>query len=125
MKKPIFVVHEHHARTHHFDLRLEHEGVLKSWAVPKGVPTNAGEKRLAIETEDHALEYAGFEGEIPEGHYGAGKVFVFDKGFYEAVDWGKEKIEFVLHGKKLKGAYALIKFKKAGEGGWLLLKARD
>jgi DNA ligase D-like protein (predicted ligase)/DNA ligase D-like protein (predicted 3'-phosphoesterase) len=123
-KGGIFVVQEHHARRLHYDLRLERDGVLKSWAVPKGIP-EAGDKRLAIEVEDHPLEYANFEGTIPEGQYGAGTVNIWDKGSYDAKVWEEGKIEFTLNGMKLNGRYLLTRLKKAGEKGWLLLKARD
>ena len=119
------MVQEHHARRLHYDLRLEREGVLKSWAVPKGPPSARGEKRLAVQTEDHPLEYGGFEGTIPEGQYGAGSVKIWDKGIYQPLIWLEDKIEFVLVGERLKGKYVLIRFKKAGEKEWLLLKARD
>ncbi|HJX23418.1 MAG TPA: non-homologous end-joining DNA ligase, partial [Candidatus Bathyarchaeia archaeon] len=119
-----FVVQEHHARRLHYDLRLERDGVLKSWAVPKGIP-EAGDKRLAIEVEDHPLEYANFEGTIPEGQYGAGTVKIWDKGSYDIKTWEEGKIEFTLKGTKLDGRYLLTRLKKAGEKGWLLLKARD
>ncbi len=121
----IFVVQEHHARKLHHDLRLEREGVLKSWAVPKGIPELAGDKRLAVETEDHPLEYASFEGTIPPGQYGAGTVRIWDKGEYQLKVWERDKIEFLLKGEKLNGRYVLARFKKAGEKQWLLLKARD
>jgi len=120
-----FVVHEHHARQLHYDFRLEKEGVLKSWAVPKGIPELPSEKRLAVETEDHPLNYVGFEGVIPSGQYGAGTVKIWDKGKYELKIWAEDKIEFSLIGEKLHGRYVLTKFKKAGEKQWLLLKARD
>jgi len=120
-----FVVHEHHARRLHFDLRLEKDGVLKSWAVPKGVPEQAGERRLAVETENHPLDYAGFEGVIPRGQYGAGTVKILDKGEYDLKAWEEDKIEFSLKGEKLRGRYVLARFKKAGEKQWLLLKARE
>jgi len=122
MKKPIFVVHEHHAKHLHWDLRLEMEGVLKSWAVPKEPPKSKGVKRLAVQVDDHALEYAAFEGEIPKGMYGAGKVLIWDKGNYELVEKTKDKIVAGFEGKKLKGKYALIRFKKAGERNWLFFK---
>lgn len=124
-KGRIFVVQEHHARRLHHDLRLEKEGVLKSWAVPKGVPELAGDKRLAVETEDHPLDYAGFEGVIPPGQYGAGTVKVWDRGSYELKTWEEDKVEFVLNGEKLRGLYVLVRFKKAGEKQWVLFKARN
>jgi bifunctional non-homologous end joining protein LigD len=120
-----FVVQEHHARRLHYDLRLESEGVLKSWAVPKGVPEKPGEKRLAVQTEDHPLDYSGFEGTIPEGQYGAGTVKIWDKGVYEVKVWDKNKIEVLLQGSRLVGRYVLARFKKAGEKEWILLKARE
>lgn len=120
-----YVIQEHHARRLHYDLRLERDGVLKSWAVPKGVPETLGEKRLAIEVEDHPLEYASFEGSIPEGEYGAGTVSIWDKGSYEAIAWGPETIEIVIEGEKVNGRYVLTRFKKAGDKGWLLFRARD
>lgn len=121
----IFVVQEHHARRLHFDLRLEKEGVLKSWAVPKGIPEKMGEKRLAVQVEDHPMEYADFEGTIPEGQYGAGTVKIWDRGLFEVKVWKEDMIEFTLNGKRLQGKFVLAKFKKAGEKDWILLKARD
>jgi bifunctional non-homologous end joining protein LigD len=120
-----FVVQEHNARRLHYDLRLEKEGVLKSWAVPKGLPEQPETKRLAVETEDHPLEYRNFEGTIPKGQYGAGTVKIWDKGTYEPKIWEENKIEFTLNGEKLKGRYILARFKKAGGNNWLLLKAKD
>ena len=120
-----FVIQEHHARSLHYDLRLEKDGVLKSWAVPKGVPQEAGQKRLAVQVEDHPLEYGKFEGTIPAGEYGAGKVTIWDKGHYQCKSWERDKIEFILNGEKLQGRYVLARFKKAGEKNWILLKARD
>jgi DNA ligase D-like protein (predicted ligase)/DNA ligase D-like protein (predicted 3'-phosphoesterase) len=120
-----FVVQEHHARTLHYDLRLEKNGVLKSWAVPKGVPAKLGDKRLAVETEDHPLEYQSFEGTIPKGEYGAGTVKIFDSGTYELKVWRDNMVEFTLNGHKLHGRYVLARFKKAGEKQWLLLKAKE
>jgi DNA ligase D-like protein (predicted ligase)/DNA ligase D-like protein (predicted 3'-phosphoesterase) len=120
-----FVVQEHHARALHYDLRLEKQGVLKSWAIPKGIPEQLGEKRLAVETEDHPLEYRFFEGTIPKGEYGAGTVKIFDSGTYESKVWKESMIEFTLNGKRLQGKYVLTRFKKAGEKEWLLLKIRE
>ncbi len=117
-----FVVQEHHAHRLHYDFRLERDGVLKSWAVPKGIPATAGEKHLAVAVEDHPLEYITFEGSIPEGEYGAGTVTVWDSGTYESKHWDAEKIEVVLHGQRLSGIYVLVKFKRAGDKDWLLLK---
>jgi len=115
-----FVVQEHWASHHHFDFRLEMDGVLKSWAVPKGVPEKKGKRVLAIQTEDHPVSYLNFEGEIPEGCYGAGIVKIFDKGRYELIERTENKIVFELKGKKLKGKYILLKFKKPNQ--WLLFK---
>lgn len=129
----IFVVQKHSSRSLHYDLRLEVDGVLKSWAVPKGPSTNPKDKRLAIETEDHPLEYASFEGTIPEGQYGAGTVIVWDTGPYinmskkdglditlaQALENGHAAIW--LEGKKLSGGYALTRTPR----GWILVKMRD
>jgi DNA ligase D-like protein (predicted 3'-phosphoesterase) len=106
-------------------LRLERDGVLKSWAVPKGIPEESGVKRLAVQTEDHPLEYGGFEGEIPRGQYGAGTVRIWDRGIYEDKLWEAGKIEFILHGERLSGRYVLVRLKRGGEKNWLLLKARE
>jgi bifunctional non-homologous end joining protein LigD len=99
--------------------------VLKSWAVPKGPPEISGDKRLAIQVEDHPLEYGKFEGTIPEGQYGAGTVKIWDKGQYEPIVWGDNKIEILMKGDKLEGRYVLVKFKKAGEKNWLFFKGGD
>lgn len=120
-----FVVQEHHARRLHYDLRLEKDGVLKSWAVPKGPPEISGDRRLAVQVEDHPLDYGKFEGTIPEGQYGAGTVKIWDRGYYEPIKWEDNKIEFIVSGEKMKGRYVLVKFKKAGETNWLLLKGGD
>jgi DNA ligase D-like protein (predicted 3'-phosphoesterase) len=134
---PIFVIQKHAAHTLHYDFRLEVEGVLKSWAVPKGPSLNPKDKRLAVPTEDHPLEYADFEGTIPAGEYGGGTVMVWDFGTYrnltekkgqaipmaEAVPHGHLKVW--LEGKKLKGGYALTRFKKEPDEAWLLVKADD
>jgi bifunctional non-homologous end joining protein LigD len=122
----IFVVHEHHARHLHFDLRLEMDGVLKSWAVPKGPSMNPADKRLAVMVDDHDMDYAGFEGTIPEGMYGAGKVAIWDRGTYE-LKGGKVaagKLDVAFQGKKLKGAFALTKM-HGREREWLLIKKND
>jgi DNA ligase D-like protein (predicted ligase)/DNA ligase D-like protein (predicted 3'-phosphoesterase) len=121
----IFVVQEHHARRLHYDFRLERDGVLKSWAVPKGIPETPEDKRLAVETEDHPLDYAKFEGEIPKGQYGAGKVIIWDNGTYEPKVWDKKMIEVTLKGKKLKGCYVLVPLKRGGDKNWLMLKAKE
>jgi len=98
-----FVIHKHRATALHYDVRLEHEGALPSWAVPKGLPTVKGDKRLAVRTEDHPLEYGSFEGTIPEGHYGAGEVRIFDDGWYEPIEWTDEKVSFRLRGRRYPG----------------------
>jgi DNA ligase D-like protein (predicted 3'-phosphoesterase) len=120
----IFVVQEHHASHLHYDFRLSLDGVLKSWAVPKGIPTEPKLRRLAVETEDHPLNYADFEGEIPEGEYGAGKVIVWDRGPFDLLERKESKIVVTLNGKKLKGNYALVRFagKKKNTKNWLILK---
>lgn len=129
--RPIFVVQLHHARARHYDFRLEADGTLKSWAVPKGPSFRVGEKRLAVEVEDHPLSYATFEGYIPEGNYGAGHVDVFDHGTWasegdplEAIAAGK--LDFVLHGEKLNGAWKLVRTNLRGkQKQWLLIKRDD
>jgi len=118
-----FVIQEHHARRLHFDLRLEREGVLKSWAVPKGMPVVPGEKHLAVGVEDHPLDYGHFEGSIPEGQYGAGTVSIWDNGTYDTKHWDPDKIEITLHGHRLTGLYVLVRFKRAGKNEWLLFRA--
>jgi len=122
----VFVIHEHHAKRLHFDLRLEMEGVLKSWAVPKGPSMNPADKRLAIMVGDHDLDYAGFEGTIPEGMYGAGEVVIWDSGTYElkAGDIKTGKLEVVFNGGKLKGIFALARM-SGKEKEWLLIKKND
>jgi bifunctional non-homologous end joining protein LigD len=123
---PRFIVQEHHATRLHFDFRLEMEGVLKSWAVPKGPSMNPKDKRLAIMVDDHTLEYGYYEGIIPEGQYGSGAVLIWDNGEYELLGGGirEGKIEFALKGKKLKGGFVLARMSgKIKE--WLLIKKRD
>src|SRR5512144_3145488 len=110
----LFVIQQHAATRLHFDLRLECDGVLKSWAVPKGLSLDPADKRLAMQTEDHPLDYAGFEGIIPEGEYGGGTVVVWDQGSWEPVgnphqDLHKGSLKFRLHGHKLRGGFALVR----------------
>src|SRR5437899_2721671 len=135
-KLPIFVIQKHHASRLHYDFRLEMEGVLKSWAVPKGPSYDPTVKRLAMMTEDHPYDYASFEGVIPEGNYGAGNVIIWDNGSWEFIEPGDDpvkalqsgKLTFRLYGKKMFGEWALVKIKgRDGSKGneWLLLKHRD
>jgi DNA ligase D-like protein (predicted 3'-phosphoesterase) len=136
--KPVFVIQKHDASNLHYDFRLEVDGVLKSWAVPKGPSTDPSVKRLAMPTEDHPLEYADFEGVIPEDEYGGGTVMVWDTGPYrnlraekdeeklsmaESLDDGK--VEVWLEGEKLRGGYALIRTGKGDDARWLLIKMDD
>jgi len=135
--RPVFVIQEHDASTHHYDFRIEADGVLKSWSVPKGPSTDPREKRLAVPTEDHPLAYAGFEGVIPKGEYGAGTVLVWDTGVYDnitekdgelipvsqALSQGHLLIR--LHGEKLKGGYALQRIGGGDDERWLLIKMDD
>ncbi|ATN06774.1 3'-phosphoesterase [Chryseobacterium indologenes] len=137
--KLIFVIQRHAATRLHYDFRLEMEGVLKSWAVPKGPSLDPNDKRLAMMVEDHPYDYKDFEGNIPEGNYGAGQVEVWDSGTYEPLDekskLSDEKellkelhagsLKFVLHGKKLKGEFALVKMKNSENNAWLLIKHKD
>ncbi|HSR28715.1 MAG TPA: DNA polymerase ligase N-terminal domain-containing protein, partial [Actinomycetes bacterium] len=105
-----FVIHKHRATRLHYDVRLEHEGGLWSWAVPRGLPIQKGDKRLAVQTEVHPLEYGKFEGTIPEGHYGAGEVRIFDDGWYEPIEWTDTKVSFKLHGRRYPGVeYHFVK----------------
>jgi DNA ligase D-like protein (predicted 3'-phosphoesterase) len=122
-EKRIFVVHEHHARNLHFDLRLQFGHVLRSWAVPKEPPEVEGVKRLAILVDDHALTYAKFEGNISEG-YGKGDVKIWDSGTFDLESEHDTKLVFILHGKKLEGRYTLLKFPKA-KNGWLFFKDKE
>jgi len=122
-KNLIFVIHEHHARRLHWDLRLEMNGALKSWAVPKQPPLKKGLKRLAIQVDDHAKSYASFEGVIEAG-YGKGTVKIWDKGALKIIDKKPHKIVFSLSGKKMKGEYVLLKFKTKDnkKNNWLFFK---
>lgn len=130
-----FVVQRHHASRLHYDFRLELDGVLKSWAVPKGPSLNPKDKRLAMMVEDHPYSYRTFEGIIPEGNYGAGVVTIFDEGTYEGIEGNDEEqlrnglssgnLKFRLHGKILKGEFALVKLKNSEDNSWLLIKHKD
>lgn len=136
-KLPIFVIQKHRATALHYDFRLEMEGVLKSWAVPKGPSYDPGTKRLAMMTEDHPYDYASFEGVIPAGNYGAGNVIIWDEGHWEFIEPGDDpvaalksgKLAFRLYGKKMFGEWALVRIKGRGSSSkgneWLLLKHRD
>lgn len=137
--KLIFVIQRHAATRLHYDFRLEMEGVLKSWAVPKGPSLDPKDKRLAMMVEDHPYDYKDFEGNIPEGNYGAGQVEVWDSGTYEPLDDNSKlsdekellkelhagSLKFILHGKKLKGEFALVKMKNTDDNSWLLIKHKD
>lgn len=124
-----FVIHEHHATRLHFDLRLEIGGVLKSWAVPKGVSLNPSEKRLAVAVPDHSLGYIDFEGTLAEGTYGAGRVAIWDNGEFETAGDAEEqlrkgKLIFTFYGGKLRGAFTLLKMWNQ-EKNWLVIKSKD
>ncbi|TET19206.1 3'-phosphoesterase [Candidatus Bathyarchaeota archaeon] len=119
----IYVIQKHQATHLHYDLRLEMDGVLKSWAVPKTPPTESGVKRLAVQVEDHPVGYADFEGTIPEGQYGAGTVEIWDKGQYVLTSRKENKLVFEIKGRKLKGVYCLVRFK--GKKNWLFFKKKD
>jgi bifunctional non-homologous end joining protein LigD len=138
--KLMFVVQKHDASRLHYDFRLEMDGVLKSWAVPKGPSTDPKNKRLAMMVEDHPFDYRNFEGIIPQGEYGGGTVIVWDEGTYEPIEEIKGKkaqekyllkqlkggsLKIKLHGEKLQGEYALVKTHGMGENGWLLIKHKD
>lgn len=137
--KLIFVIQRHAASRLHYDFRLEMEGVLKSWAVPKGPSLDPKDKRLAMMVEDHPYDYKDFEGNIPEGNYGAGQVEVWDSGTYEPLEENSKltdekellkelhagSLKFILHGKKLKGEFALVKMKNTEDHSWLLIKHKD
>ena len=124
--KFIYVIHKHNASHLHYDLRLEANGVLKSWAVPKEPPRSKGIKRLAVRVKDHELGYARFQGTIPEGQYGAGEVEIWDDGYYRPISIKKDSITVDIHGDKLKGAYCLVKLKprteKDKDKNWLFFK---
>ena len=104
-----FVVQEHSARAMHWDLRLEHEGTLASWAIPKGIPVDPKRNNLAVQTEDHPLEYLDFHGEIPEGNYGAGTMKIFDRGTFEVHKWRDKEVMVTFHGERVRGKYVLFR----------------
>lgn len=120
--KSRFVVQEHHASHLHWDFRLEMDGVLKSWAVPKGPPEAPGIRRLAVQTEDHPIGYIDFEGEIAEGNYGAGMVTIWDSGAFDLEERDEKKLVFTLHGDRMNGGYALIHTR---EDQWIILKRKN
>jgi bifunctional non-homologous end joining protein LigD len=133
-KGRLYIIQKHHARSLHYDLRLEEDGVLKSWAVPKGPSLDPAEKHLAVEVEDHPLEYADFEGIIPEGDYGAGKVIVWDRGTFEPAGEGetfpemlaKGVVKIRLTGMKLAGGFTLVRTRWGNKyNNWLLIKEKD
>ena len=121
-KHGIYVIQRHDASHLHFDLRLEMDGVLKSWAVPKEPPTASSVKRLAVQVEDHPVEYASFEGSIPEGEYGAGTVEIWDKGTYKLINRKEDKLILEIDGAKLNGVYVLVRFKD--KKNWLFFKKK-
>jgi bifunctional non-homologous end joining protein LigD len=134
-RKLHFVIQKHDASHLHYDLRLEMDGVMKSWAVPKGPSLDPSVRRLAMEVEDHPIAYNRFEGTIPEGEYGAGTVMLWDRGTYDAEDGGgleslhegyeRGDLKVVLHGKRLHGSWVLVRMKRPGRPQWLLIKHRD
>lgn len=121
-EEKIYVIQKHAATHLHYDLRLEMDGVLKSWAIPKEPPTTTGVRRLAVQVEDHPLGYERFEGVIPEGEYGAGKVEIWDKGTYSLLDRKPNKLVIEIRGEKLRGTYVLLKFRD--EKNWLFFKKK-
>ena len=120
-----YVVQEHFARTHHFDFRLERDGVFRSWVLRKPISRTSGVRRLAIQVEDHDLRFGDFEGEIPQGQYGAGKIRIWDKGTFLASRWDADRITFRVKWRKLSGNYTFIRFIRAGRDRWLLMKHKD
>ncbi len=122
----VYVIQKHAATRLHYDLRLEMDGVLKSWALPKEPPLHPGVRRLAIEVADHDLEYAGFEGEIPEGEYGAGSVEIWDRGSHRLLEREEKKIVTVIDGERLRGRYGLVMFRwERGKRLWLFFKEKS
>ncbi len=126
-KDLVYVIQRHEASNLHYDLRIEEDGVLKSWAIPKEPPIKKGVKRLAVQTEDHPLGYEDFEGTIPEGQYGAGQVEIWDKGTYASIEKTSVKRIFTISGDRLQGEYSLIKLKpkNSEDKNWLFFKMKD
>ncbi len=124
LQRPVYVIQEHHATRLHWDLRFEEDKILKSWALPKHPPETEGEKRLAVTVPDHPIEYALFEGEIPKGSYGAGKVTIWDKGTFEIEEKTSKKWIVNIKGEKLQGRYCLLHFKPK-EKNWLFFKLKE
>jgi len=126
-EKLVYVIQRHQSSHLHYDLRLEEEGVLKSWAIPKEPPLRQGIKRLAVQTEDHPLGYEDFEGVIPKSQYGAGEVKIWDKGVYHPLEFLPTRRVFEIQGKKLKGKYCLIKLKSKDkkDKNWLFFKIKN
>ena len=126
-KNPVFVIQRHKATHLHYDFRIEKDGVLKSWAIPKEPPREEGVKRLAVRVEDHELGYENFEGTIPQGMYGAGVVEIWDKGYYVPIKFESNELIFELKGKKLNGVYCLVKLKPklSKDKNWLFFKKKD
>jgi len=121
----IFVVQKHDATRLHYDFRLEFDGVLVSWAVPKGPSLDPKDRRMAIQGEDHPMEWGEFEGAIPKGNYGAGAVIVWDRGSYEMLRDDEDVLTFTLDGEKLHGRFTMRRFARGGENAWLLTKGKD
>ncbi len=123
LARPVYVIQEHHAKRLHWDLRFEIDDTLKSWALPKTPPQKEGERRLAVAVDDHPIEYALFEGEIPAGNYGAGQVKIWDKGTFEIIEKEGKKLVVNIKGEKLEGRYCLLHFKPQ-EKNWLFFKLK-
>ena len=125
VKEKKYVIQKHYASHLHYDLRLEENGVLKSWALPKEPPSKPGIKRLAVRTEDHPLGYENFEGIIPEGLYGAGRVEIWDRGHYREIEADDQKKVIEIFGEKLNGKYVLLRLKQKGDKNWLFFKKKE
>ena len=125
-RNDVFVVQEHHARRPHFDVRLERDGVLVSWAVPRGLPEEPGAIRLAVHTEDHPMEYAEFQGDIPAGEYGGGHVAIWDRGTYETLKWSQDEVEVILHGRQVTGRFVFFRRSRTTDtDDWMVRRRSD